>query len=175
MYGAPRPQTPWQSLPLAAGAQHVEDRIQGLAVVHAGSPAFGLQLGFRQHFLEVRPQGVRRPPVGIHRGIVFLSHDTYLQHRTRYSDRLLAEAQAGHRAVLFVDAAHFVFAPFLGILWCVQRLFVKAPSGRQRVNVLAALHATSHELFTVTNLTYITATTVCELVQRLAGAYPGLP
>src|SRR3954454_13393773 len=92
MYGAPRPQTAWQSLPLAAGAQHVEDPIQGLAVVHAGSPAFGLQLGFRQHFLEVRPQGVRRPPVGIHRGIVFLSHDTYLQHRTRYSDRLLAFA-----------------------------------------------------------------------------------
>lgn len=74
-----------------------------------------------------------------------------------------------------MDAAHFVFAPFLGILWCVQRLFVKAPSGRHRFNVLAALHATSHELFTVTNLTYITATTVCELVQKLAGAYPGLP
>jgi transposase len=40
---------------------------------------------------------------------------------------------------------------------------------------LAALHATSHELFTVTNLTSITATTVCELLQLVAGAYPGLP
>jgi len=68
-----------------------------------------------------------------------------------------------------------VFAPFLGILWCVQRLFVKAPSGRQRLNVLAALHATSHDLVTVTNLTYITATTVCELLWLLAGAYSGLP
>jgi transposase len=68
-----------------------------------------------------------------------------------------------------------VFAPFLGILWCVQRLFVKAPSGRQRFNVLAALHATSHELFTVTNLTYITATTVCELLRLLAGTHPGMP
>jgi hypothetical protein len=87
----------------------------------------------------------------------------------------VADAQAGRRAVFFVDAAHFVFAPFLGILWCVQRLFVKAPSGPQRLNVLAALHATSHELFTVTNLTYITVTTVCELLQLLAGAYPGLP
>jgi transposase len=28
----------------------------------------------------------------------------------------LAEAQAGHRAVFFVDAAHFVLAPFLGFL-----------------------------------------------------------
>jgi transposase len=68
-----------------------------------------------------------------------------------------------------------VFAPFLGVLWCVQRLFVKTPSGRQRFNVLAALHATSHELFTVTNLTYITATTVCELLHLLAGASTGLP
>jgi transposase len=74
-----------------------------------------------------------------------------------------------------VDAAHFVFAPFLGILWCRQRLFVKAPSGRQRFNVLAALHATSHDLLTVTNLTYITATTVCELLHLLAEAYAGLP
>lgn len=68
-----------------------------------------------------------------------------------------------------------MFAPFLGVLWCVPRLFVKAPSGRQRFNVLAALHATSHELFTVTTLTYITATTVCELLHGLAGAYPGVP
>jgi hypothetical protein len=61
-----------------------------------------------------------------------------------------------------------VFAPFLGVLWCFQRLFVKAPSGRQRFNVLAALHATSHELFTVTNLTYLTAPTVGELLHVLA-------
>ena len=87
----------------------------------------------------------------------------------------LAEAQAGQRAVLFVDAAHFVFAPFLGIVWCFQRLFVKAPSGRQRFNVLAALHAITHEVLTVTNLTYITAETVCELLFLLAGTHPGIP
>lgn len=74
-----------------------------------------------------------------------------------------------------MDAAHVVFAPFLGILWWVQRLCVKAPSGRQRFHVLAALPATSPDLFTVTKLTSITATTVCELWQVLAGAYPELP
>jgi hypothetical protein len=68
-----------------------------------------------------------------------------------------------------------VFAPFLGVLWCFQRLFVKAPSGRQRFNVLAALHATSHELFTVTNLTYLTAPTVGELLHVLASASSGVP
>lgn len=74
-----------------------------------------------------------------------------------------------------MDAAHFVFAPFLGIVWCVQRLFVKAPSGRQRLNVLAALNAMTHELFSVENLTYMTAETVCELLRLLAGAHQGIP
>ena len=74
-----------------------------------------------------------------------------------------------------MDAAHFVFAPFLGMVWCVTRLFVKAPSGRQRLNVLAALNARTREVFTVQNLTYITAETVCELLRLLAGAHPGIP
>jgi transposase len=42
----------------------------------------------------------------------------------------LEEARSGQRVVFFMDAAHFVFAPFLGVLWCFERLFVKAPSGR---------------------------------------------
>jgi len=74
-----------------------------------------------------------------------------------------------------MDAAHFVYGAFLGMLWCVQRLFVKTPSGRQRLNVLAALNATTREIFTVQNLTYITSATVCELLRLLAGAYPGQP
>ncbi len=74
-----------------------------------------------------------------------------------------------------MDAAHFVFAPFVGIVWCFERLFVKAPSGRQRVNVLAALNAITHDVLTVQNLTYITAETVCELLRLLAGTQPGLP
>jgi hypothetical protein len=74
-----------------------------------------------------------------------------------------------------MDAAHFVFAPFLGIVWCFERLFVKAPSGRQRLNVLAALNALTHEVWTVKNLTYITAETVCELLAQLANAHVGIP
>lgn len=74
-----------------------------------------------------------------------------------------------------MDAAHFVFAPFLGRVWCFARLFVKAPSGRQRLNVLAALNAITHKLYTVENLTYITAETVCELLRLIAGAHAGIP
>ena len=62
----------------------------------------------------------------------------------------------------------FVFGPFLGILWCFQRLFVRVPSGRQRLNVLAALNAITHELVTVTNQSYINAQSVCELLSQLA-------
>ena len=69
----------------------------------------------------------------------------------------LDEAKAGIRAVFFVDAAHFVLAPFLGFLWSVTRLFISAPAGRQRFNVLGALNAVTHELISVTNDTYITA------------------
>ena len=61
------------------------------------------------------------------------------------------------------------------MVWCFQRLFIKAPSGRQRVNVLAALNAITHEVLTVQNLTYITAATVCELLRLIANAQPSIP
>jgi len=80
----------------------------------------------------------------------------------------LAEARAGKRAVFFVDAAHFVLAPFLGFLWSLARIFIKAPAGRQRFNVLGALNAVSHELITVTNHTYINSESLCTLFEKLA-------
>lgn len=87
----------------------------------------------------------------------------------------LAEAQAGRRAVFFVDAAHFVHAPFLGIVWCFARLFIKAPAGRRRFNVLGALNAVTKELVTVCNDTYINAASVCRLLDRLAALCPTVP
>jgi len=87
----------------------------------------------------------------------------------------LAEAQAGQRAVFFVDAAHFVLAPFLGFLWSLVRVFIQAPAGRQRFNVLGALNAVTHELITVTNDTYITAESVCELLRKLADLHLSVP
>ena len=87
----------------------------------------------------------------------------------------LDEAQAGKRVVLFVDAAHFVLAPFLGFLWSVVRVFIQAPSGRQRFNVLGALNAITHELITITNETYINAESVCALLEKIANLYVGIP
>jgi len=87
----------------------------------------------------------------------------------------LEEAQAGKRVVLFMDAAHFVLAPFLGFLWSLVRVFIQAPSGRQRFNVLGALNAITHELITVTNEAYITAESVCALLQKIAKLYLHIP
>lgn len=83
-------------------------------------------------------------------------------------DPVLQQATQGKRAVYFVDAAHFVWGPFLGVLWSFTRLFLKAPAGRKRFNVLGALNAITHELILITNDTYINAESVCQLLQKIA-------
>lgn len=87
----------------------------------------------------------------------------------------LAQAKAKQRHVFFTDAAHFVLQPFLGFLWCFVRLFIKAPAGRQRFNVLGALHATSLQLVTVTNCDYINSHSVVALLRQLATTFTNLP
>src|SRR3954471_3320171 len=69
----------------------------------------------------------------------------------------LAEARAGRRAVFFLDAAHFVWAPFLGCLWCLARMFVRSGTGRRRYNVLGALNAVTHDVVRVCNEGYVSA------------------
>ena len=74
-----------------------------------------------------------------------------------------------------MDASHFVLAPFLGFLWSFSRIFLRAPCGRQRFNVLGALQAVTHQLLTVSNDTYITAESVCLLLEQVARAGGALP
>ncbi len=88
---------------------------------------------------------------------------------------VLNEAKAGRRHVFFVDAAHFVLGAWLGYLWCLTRVLLPTPSGRQRFNVLGALHAITHEIITVTNDTYINSTSVVALLERLAERFSDLP
>jgi transposase len=102
-------------------------------------------------------------------------HDAQAAYLTREIEPRLAEAQTGTRAVFFMDAAHFVLAPFLGFVWSLTRLFIQAPAGRQRFNVLGALNAITHELITVTNDSYITAESVCQLLHKLAALKLGIP
>ena len=101
--------------------------------------------------------------------------ETQEEYKRQILEPRLEEAKAGRRAVFFVDASHFVLAAFLGIVWCFTRLFVQAPSGRQRFNVLGALNAVTKEIVTGTNDTYITALEVCQLLDKLAALKLGLP
>jgi transposase len=101
---------------------------------------------------------------------------TQAEFRETQLEPRLAEARQGLRQVFFVDAAHFVFAPFLGVLWCVARLCIRAAAGRKRYNVLGALNAVSHQLIQVSNHSYINATSVCDLLRAVAAAAtPGMP
>jgi transposase len=87
----------------------------------------------------------------------------------------LDEAEADVRKVFFVDASHFVHGAFLCFLWSFTRLFQRTPSGRKRFNVLGALDFSTKKLVSVTNLTYITSETVCQLLTTLAAQYAGIP
>jgi transposase len=88
---------------------------------------------------------------------------------------LLHKAEKGECHVLFMDSAHFVLAAFVAIVWCFEREFVKTAPGRFRLNVIGAINATSKELTALYNTTYITATTVLELLEGIAEQYAGLP
>ena len=70
--------------------------------------------------------------------------------------------------MFFVDAAHFVLGTYVCCLWSIQRIFVRAASGRQRFNVLGAWNAVTRELIAVTNTTVVNATTMCELLRKIA-------
>ena len=74
-----------------------------------------------------------------------------------------------------MDAAHFVHAAFLGYLWCFARIFIKSPSGRQRLNVLGALNAITKELVLFTNVGYINADCVCQLLNDIKAKSVDLP
>jgi transposase len=86
---------------------------------------------------------------------------------TRLKPRLDA-ALAGDGHVFFVDAAHFVFGTFLCCLWSFARIFVRAASGRQRLNVLGAWDAVTRQLIAVTNTTVVNTETMCQLLREIA-------
>ena len=80
---------------------------------------------------------------------------------------LITRATKDNCYLYFVDAAHFTYGPFLAALWCFTRIFVKAPSGRQRHNILAAFDPVNHVIERVVNQDYINAESVVTLLKKL--------
>ena len=95
--------------------------------------------------------------------------------KTEELEPLIEQAQEHQIHLFFVDAAHFVWRPFLGFLYTLVVRYVKSASGRKRFNVLGALHAVTHELVTVTNHAYINSQSVCELLEKLHEQFGDLP
>jgi transposase len=140
----------------------------------------GIRRGLTQvrHFLRdqlgLRWRKTGAIPVPPKKTIPEHAHEQAIFVREKLEPRL-KQARRGRRQVYFVDAAHFVFAPFLGCLWCAVRLFVRAASGRKRYNVLGAIDAVTHRMIRVTNDGYINAESVCALLHAVAEAAVGLP
>ncbi len=87
----------------------------------------------------------------------------------------MSEAKAGKLKLFFVDASHFVMGGFSGAIWARMRRYVQTAYGRQRYNVLGALDFVNKKVETITNSTYITATEVIALLDKLTAIYPGQP
>ena len=80
---------------------------------------------------------------------------------------LVEQARAEQIDLYFVDAAHPVQGFHSGQVWSRQPITVRTASGRQRVNILAALDAQHQELYSITTKDYIHAPTVVELLELL--------
>lgn len=87
----------------------------------------------------------------------------------------IKEAKNGKCHLLFMDTAHFILQPFVSAMWSVLRLFVKASSGRNRINVLGAVNAITKEVLTFSNTTYICAETIVAFLIKLREHYGELP
>lgn len=87
----------------------------------------------------------------------------------------IEEAENGECHLLFMDAAHFILEPFICALWCVARLFIKASSGRNRINVLGTVNAITKEILTLSNTTFISAETIVSFFKQLKEHYGDLP
>lgn len=87
---------------------------------------------------------------------------------------LMEKAKDGKVTLLFLDASHFVMGcDFLGCIYGKVRRFVKTFSGRNRYNVLGVLDYITKKVLTVTNDSYITATEICTLLQKVSNEYSG--
>ena len=87
---------------------------------------------------------------------------------------LMEKAKKSEVALLFLDASHFVMGgDFLGYIYGKTRRLVQTFSGRMRYNVLGAIDYATKRVLTVTNDTYITATEVCQMLEKISIAYAG--
>jgi len=87
----------------------------------------------------------------------------------------IEQARNGVCHLFFCDAAHFVLSAFLCMVWCRFRLFLKTSAGRNRINVLGAVHAITKQVTTHINTTYINSQIIVDFMMQLKCQYIDLP
>jgi transposase len=88
---------------------------------------------------------------------------------------VIEAALKGECHLFYSDAAHFILGAFICSVWSVVRMFIQSGAGRNRINVLGAVHAVSKEMTTLINTTYINADTVVDFLHQLKTKYTDLP
>jgi hypothetical protein len=87
----------------------------------------------------------------------------------------IEQARKGLCHLFFCDAAHFVLSAFLCMVWSRVRLFLKTSAGRNRINVLGAVHAITKQVTTHINTTYINSQVITDFMVQLKQQYVDLP
>jgi transposase len=146
--------------PVATAAE-ASERIQALTGIKR-SPS--QVRAFMRHHLGLKPLQVAQIPAKAGPVVQSVFFEIELEPRIK-------EAKEGNRALLFMDAAHFVWQLYLGVLWCITRIFIPAASGRTRINILGAYDPIKNELIKIINRTYITSSVVIELLEEIRTVY----
>lgn len=84
-------------------------------------------------------------------------------------------SQEGRVSIVVYGCSSFYLQPFICALWSISRLFVKASSGRNRINVLGVVNAITKEVLTLNNTTYINADTIITFLNQLRVYYGASP
>jgi len=145
--------------PVATAAE-ARERIKYLTGIHR-SPT---QVRAFMHRLGLKPLKAAAIPAKADPAVQSEFLETALEPR-------IQEAVQGKRALVFMDAAHFVWQLYTGVLWCIRRIFIPSASGRARVNVLGAYDPIKNKLIKIVNRSYITSSQVIKLLERIRAVY----
>jgi transposase len=88
---------------------------------------------------------------------------------------VIEQARQGLCHLFFCDASHFVLSAFLCMVWSRVRPFLRTSAGRNRINVLGAVHAISKQITTHINTTYINSQSIIDFMMQLKLQYADLP
>ena len=85
---------------------------------------------------------------------------------------LLKRASDGEIEVFFCDAVHPVQGFHSAYIYSSEPCYLRSAHGRNRFNMLSAIHAISHQLLTIYGGKYVNAETTVELLELVKEFYP---